>query len=204
MSPALLRAGGVAAALTTAGDRTSFRDHGTLECGDLDAEAFRALVSETDPVQRWLQTLPLADVIADSLMDHVPSAGLDQRRQSSSARSAWGSDSILRLVSEVPPDQLTKVVTDAVSAIAQVLVDGAKALQQSLAVLDQRTKAAMDSKTGLSKFASIVPSHGTVDDFHRGLAGRVGDCRQRHVRIGEIYERAIASQEIQALTSRRP
>ena len=109
----------------------------------------------------WLQTLPLASL----LMDALP------RLESHDKRNR------LRAVSELTAPEVRIVVKEFALGLERMLTESLSSLRSSFAALDNKTKNNAGSKTSTASKFSIQTEMkcGTIEDFHHGLVGRIGD-----------------------------
>ena len=193
-------------ALAAAGVRLAFRDvslpsHDTspdddrlvssLVCDDMkgvDEAGFLAAVKETDAVQRWLAGTPLADVVTDAVLSVMTTmapgllAGRDGGTDGAADSTvhdkdhAKAKDDVLRAVARLTPDHIAAAINRSLTGLQKVLTKGVEDLREGFDKLDHRAQDAVDSQTGVSKFATFTPSCGGISDFHQGLVNRVGEC----------------------------
>jgi hypothetical protein len=139
--------------LTTDEAAVLFETFDTDENGGLDLQEFTKAIKHPSKVEQWADTLPLSKLLARCL-------------------SFKESDDPLREVSRLSSDELrtsTKAFTEGLQAI---LSDALSELRKCYAEMDKITDQSTNDAS--SKFQTFKMSSGSVEDFHRGLHGRVG------------------------------
>ena len=137
----------------------------------MDHEEFARKVNASDAIQRWVHSIPLHHVIADGL-PICPALGNDA----------------LRAVSQLSEEEIDNLVETAISSgIKTMLKKSVVMLSESFAALDQRVEndkkkqaeaaGAAAGGGGSGKFDAVATklASGNIDDFHSGLAERVGE-----------------------------
>ena len=113
----------------------------------LSQEEFCRMLQKLRPVHEWAKSLPIAEVLVDSL----PRKANQQP---------------LKIVSELTDDEI--------SVVCMVFARGVeRILQESRTSLMQAFQIDRGAETG-SKFNMVPVSCGNIDDFHQGLEQRIG------------------------------
>ena len=113
----------------------------------LSQEEFCRMLQKLRPVHEWAKSLPIAEVLVDSL----PRKANQQQ---------------LKVVSELTDDEI--------SVVCMVFARGVeRILQESRMSLMQAFQIEPGAETG-SKFNMVPVSCGDIDDFHQGLEQRIG------------------------------
>jgi hypothetical protein len=135
-----------------------FESVDTDENGGLDLQEFTKAINRPSKVQQWIETLPLAPLLAHCL-------------------SFKGGDSSdpLREVSGLSADELRASTQAYCESAQKVLADALRDLKKCYDAMD--ALAASSSANGNSKFQTPKMSAGSVEEFYKGLVGRVGECR---------------------------
>lgn len=137
------------------GAEVLFQEFDTDNSSGLSLEEFQQLVRKPQPLVEWAKTQDLPEMLADAI----------PRKEGVDA---------LRVVSDLTEDEIENVLGALLEGLGTVLRKSVKALKHAFAVSDSRSKSlSSDISTG-SKFDVIALSCGNIDDFHAGLAGRIG------------------------------
>ncbi len=110
-----------------------------------------------------MQSLPLASL----LMDALPRPAKSQEKSIH-----------LRVVSELTADEIRIVANEFSKGLEQMLTDNVRLLKRSFTAMDTKIKESLedDKKNTASKFSVCMEmKSGTIEDFHRGLVGRIGN-----------------------------
>lgn len=111
-----------------------------------------------------MQSLPLASL----LMDALPRPAKSQEKSIH-----------LRVVSELTADEIRIVANEFSKGLEQMLTDNVRLLKRSFTAMDTKIKESLedDKKNTASKFSVCMEmKSGTIEDFHRGLVGRIGSA----------------------------
>ena len=116
--------------------------------------------ARSDAVERWLQSLPLATLLANAL----PIDG----------RGSLDPDEALRAVSCLDSEQLERSIAVAWDGVRRVMAEGVQKLRDAYKALDERARR-IDTPGG-HKFGDISKmACGSLRDFHGALTERVGE-----------------------------
>jgi hypothetical protein len=110
----------------------------------------------------WVQSLPLTSL----LMDALPRPKSHEKRSS------------LRIVSDLTAAEVQIVANEFARGLERVLMDGVRSLSESFTAMDQKMKKKSEDhkRNAASKFSICQEMKcGTIEDFHRGLVGRIGN-----------------------------
>ncbi len=111
----------------------------------------------------WVQSLPIASLLLDAL----------PRPKPQNSRN-W-----LRAVSELTAPEVRVVATEFALGLERMLMENLSVLKDSFSALDKKTRESEVSKLNVASKFSISESKemkcGTIEDFHHGLVGRIGD-----------------------------
>ena len=122
----------------------------------LDFQEFFSFVNTPSPVEEWVRSLPLSQLVADAM----PTEDRSHRKDP------------LRYLSSISPDQLTISCEEIKKYLMKILQEQLAVLRKAFENLDRHVTA--DSN---KKFQIENMSFGNVDDFHEGLATRIGKLR---------------------------
>ena len=126
--------------------------------GAIDQGVFARVAVAPDDLERWLQNIPLAQILADAFPANCTQSG-----------------DILRGVVALTEARLENVLDAAVMGIRRAVRQSVTQLRTALDALDE--KASEESLAVSSKFEINKMSCGTLQDFHDGLTKRIGECR---------------------------
>ena len=121
--------------------------------GQIDFDEFKKAVMRPSPIESWSKQVPLWHALADA----IP-RGAEE-------------DQPLRAVANLTDAQIDVICAELVQSIRMVLRNEASQLRAAFAAMDTKAKDKDDSQ---SKFSTFKASVGSIEDFHRGLRGRVG------------------------------
>jgi hypothetical protein len=138
--------------------------------GGLDFDEFSVLVSRSSPGLDFLRSLPLAELVFDGLPKTEGCAAEDQLRK-------------LCKISQKELDVSVKAIAE---GLGKMLQENLTALKKAYDLLDSK---AAENDTASAKFQIIKMSVGTIEDFHAGIAARIGDVQTRYYmsQIGVYY-----------------
>ncbi len=110
-----------------------------------------------------MQSLPLASLLVDAL----PRPKQQDKRMR------------LRIVSELTAPEIRIVASEFALGLERMLMESVNVLKTSFAAMDERMKSLEDcKKNAASKFSVCKEMKcGTIEDFHGGLVGRIGDTQ---------------------------
>lgn len=117
-------------------------------------EQFSTILRKPHPLQQWASTLPLGPLLASCLplgLSHIQP---------------------LRWIAAMEHAAVVKTSELFASGLQRMLGEAVGKLRASLEAMDAKAKEG--SSTGQSKFATFKMSAGRVEDFYKGLQGRVG------------------------------
>ena len=119
--------------------------------GVLDLEEFTRAVRFPSAIEQLISTLPITQVFTDAVLAMT---GIDHLRQ----------------FSHITPKQIEDICTVVIPFVKKLLEDSAKKTRELFEAMDKS-----EASSSAKKF-EVPPemSAGTVDDFHKGLAGRIG------------------------------
>ena len=107
-----------------------------------------------------MQSLPLASLLMDALPHPKPT----EKRN------------MLRVVSELSTSEVRIVAHEFALGLERMLVESVNTLKKSFDTMDKNMHLRESKASVASKFS--VPTEmkcGTIEDFHHGLVGRIGD-----------------------------
>jgi hypothetical protein len=122
------------------------------ENGGLDLQEFKKAIKFPSKVEQWADNLPLSKLLAHCL-------------------SFKQGDDPLREVSRLSSDELRAVTNAYCESLHLMLMEAVRELNLCYAEMDN-TAGLADAG---SKFQTFKMSSGSVEDFHNGLQGRVGE-----------------------------
>jgi hypothetical protein len=126
----------------------------TDDNGGLDLQEFMKAIKYPGKVEQWADSLPLSKLLAHCL-------------------SFKESDDQLREVSSLSSDELCASIKAYSKCLQTILTNALDELKKCYAEMDRMT--ADSANEANSKFQTFKMSSGKVEDFHRGLQGRVGE-----------------------------
>jgi hypothetical protein len=122
--------------------------------GGLDLQEFIKAIKYPGKVEQWANSLPLSKLLAHCL-------------------SFKDSDDPLREVSRLSSDELCASVKAYGESLQTILAGALGELKKCYAEMDRMT--AENANEASSKFQTNKMNSGSVEDFHHGLLGRVGE-----------------------------
>ncbi len=127
----------------------------TDENGGLDLQEYMKAINYPCKVEQWANSLPLSKLLAHCL-------------------SFNEGDEPLKEVSRLSSDEMSAAMTAYCESLQPILAHAVRDLRRCYAEM-----AAVEEKESLSssKFQTFKMSSGSVEDFHSGLHGRVGESR---------------------------
>jgi hypothetical protein len=123
----------------------------STKSGGLDLRGFKAAVSISSPIAQWASTLPIAEIIADSL-------------------PIYRSQDPLRELSQIENDQLEISFTAMLEGLKKLFHGQIDHLAKSMDAWDQISQ----DSTLSTKFQIENMTAGKIGDFYGGLASRTG------------------------------
>jgi hypothetical protein len=126
------------------------------ENGGLNLQEFMNVIKYPGKVEQWADSLPLSKLLAHCL-------------------SFKGGDDPLREVSRLSSDELCSSTNAYGESVQTILKDALGELKMAYSAMDRM--AAGSAGEERSKFQTFKMSSGSVEDFHIGLHGRVGESR---------------------------
>jgi hypothetical protein len=128
--------------------------------GGLDLQEFSSLVAMPSPVEEWARSLPLAQIVADAM-----------------PRNDCLSNEQLRSLSKISQDQLDKSCDAIIEGVRRSLQEQLAVLKRAYEKMDNQAAAVRVSN---DKFQIVSMSVGNINDFHKGLAARIGNHSLHH------------------------
>jgi hypothetical protein len=125
----------------------------TDKADGLDVNEFALLVKRPRRLDEWARSLPLAEVVADSLPRKL---GVDP----------------LRVLSNMTSDDLAASLEALQQGLQRMLKQAHAELKEAFKASDARQH--LGAGDGGSKFSVIAMSCGTISDFHAGVEARIG------------------------------
>ena len=123
----------------------------SLKDGGLDSQIFLSLVTATSPIEEWVKTLPLNQLVADAL---------------SKSNSCLSTDSDqLRHLSRMSQDHVKASCNDIMKNLETILAEQLAVLRKAYDTLD--SQAAAESGAFSEMLSMRV---GNIDEFHQGLS----------------------------------
>ena len=133
-----------------------FKSRGLSHDEGLDLEDFVSLVSIPSPIEEWVRALPLSQLVADALPKIDCCLKADQ----------------LRHLSRMTQHQLEVSCDVIMDHLMNILQDRLDVLKEAYAKIDSHSAA--DNYENAEKFQICKMNVGNIDDFHAGLASRIG------------------------------
>lgn len=121
--------------------------------GVLDFEEFKRAVHYPGPIEQWAKTMSLAQLLTDSI---PVEEGIDA----------------LRAVSQMSITDIDRICAVFVYGLKRMIKEHIQNLKESFETRDARDAQA-DQQA--SKFEIFSLSCGKIDDFHKGISGRIGE-----------------------------
>ncbi len=118
----------------------------------LNFQEFTSLVSRPSPIEEWVRALPVIQLVADAMPKPDSCISTDQ----------------LRHLSDMTKDELTESCEIIMAYLKTILLEALAKLKEAYTKLDATVP---DSN---HKFQMRPMSVGKIDDFHKGLAARIG------------------------------
>jgi hypothetical protein len=131
--------------------------------GALDFDDFKRVVSVSTDIQRLIQTLPISHMVADALPKES------------------GQDSV-RNFCEITSEQVKIVCASLLPFLEKMLIEYAAQLKNAYEIMEKNRDG--DSQYS-SKFELTPMSVGNIDNFHEGLASRIGTLDLKSFRFHE-------------------
>jgi hypothetical protein len=128
----------------------------------IDLDQFRMLVDYPTPLERFLQALPLSKLLADALLD-----GSHQTEP-------------LLLIASLTPKDIEQVTAGFLEGLKLLLAQHVRQCKRAVeqAARDRYEETPPRVQIIDSKFTLRPMSCGKVDDFHKGLSGRIGEIER--------------------------
>jgi hypothetical protein len=150
------------------------------ENGGLDLQEFTNISKYPSKVEQWTRSLPLSQLLAHCL-------------------SFKESDDPLREISRLSSDELSVSIIAYSGKLKQILADSLSELNKCFAETERM--AASGADVASSKFQTFKMSAGSVEDFHLGLHGRVGES---HAPTNDSYILIYSTVSPHPYACRRP
>jgi hypothetical protein len=125
-----------------------------LNANGLDLEGFKSLVAKPSPIDEWVRTLPLIQLVSDAMPRPVSCLREDQLRHLSSVSLEQ-----LEVSCDVIKEKLIKILEEHVGNLKRVL---------------NCHTTFNDINDNVEKFQICKMRVGNIGDFHKGLDGRIG------------------------------
>ena len=129
--------------------------------GFLDFETFGRIISRPSKLEQWLNTLPLAKLLAFCL-------------QSGNECLATAPDPV-RVVCSLDKSVLSTIVDGFCEGAKRLLMENAQSMSKCYAALDRKAQEAQDGSRSSAKFQTFTMSAGTAEHFHKGMTDRIGE-----------------------------
>ncbi len=139
--------------------------------GGLDFHEFWTLVGMPSPIEEWVRSLPLAQLVADAM------PRIDGKREDQ-----------VRHLSSITESQLEESFAVLMDGLKRMLRESLAALKVSYATWDRATTA--DNGAAL-KFQISTMSVGNISNFHEGLAARIGEFQDSSLGIVVLHPRYV-------------
>ena len=136
--------------------------------GGLDFDEFSLLVGRSSPGLDFARALPLAELVWDGL------PRMDRRAAHSKGAGGEPGEAQLRHLCGISPEELEASIQAITEGLRTMLQENLAALKKSYDLLDRNAAA---GSAAAAKFEMIPMNVGTIEDFHEGIAARVGDAR---------------------------
>ena len=145
--------------MTPGREEELFKESDIDEDGGLDRDEFVRAISMPSELEPWASTLPLAKLLAACV-------------EAALARAA--SADPLRKVAALSAQEIDEVAADFSGAFRLLLEEQVDGLKKSFIEMDRKAAEADGSN---SKFQTFEMNVGSAENFHNGLADRVGEFR---------------------------
>jgi hypothetical protein len=126
--------------------------------GTLEFEEFQRALACSSEIEQWAESLPLAGLLACCL---PPIGG--------------GDGNATRELCEVTPEELSAALDAFATGARRLVTERLKDLKAGFDELDRRARVQECALVG-GKFSSPGLEWGTIEDFHKGIQGRIGAC----------------------------
>lgn len=130
-----------------------FKSMGLNDGAGLDFQDFSSFISTPSPVEEWVSALPLSQLVADAMPQYNGCISTDQ----------------LRNLSRATRHQLVESCEVIMEHLQKMLLDELAILKRAYDKLDRQAETESNHK-----FQTCMMSVGNIDDFHEGLAARIG------------------------------
>lgn len=127
--------------------------------GTLEFEEFQRALACSSEIEQWAASLPFAGLLACCL---PPIGG--------------GDGDATRELCMVTPKDLDAALDAFATGAKRLITDRLHDLQAGFDELDRRARVQETATTGGGKFSSAGLEWGTIEDFHKGIQGRIGAC----------------------------
>lgn len=145
--------------LTPEEEEERFKEAAVDEDGGLDKDGFVRAIGTPSALEPWASTLPLSKLLAACVEEALASAA--------------ASPDPVRNVADLSPQQVNDVAADFSGALVRLLSEKAGELRECYSRQDRLAAAGSDGSG--AKFQTFEMNVGTADNFHKGLADRVGE-----------------------------
>jgi hypothetical protein len=122
----------------------------------LQYQDFYSLVTTPSPIEEWVCTLPISQIVTRALLENVRFLDCHSRDQ-------------LRHLSQITQDQLEVSCDVIMECLAIILQEQLVELKKGVAKVDWHTAPNINKKFQIGRMEV-----GNIDNFHQGLASRIG------------------------------
>ena len=127
--------------------------------GTLEFEEFQRALACTSEIEQWAASLPFAGLLACCL---PPIGG--------------GDGDATRELCGITPGELAASLDAFATGARRLITERLQDLQAGFDELDRRVRVQECAHSAGGKFSSAGLEWGTIEDFHKGIQGRIGDC----------------------------
>lgn len=127
-----------------------FDEFDTDNSDGLDLSEFQSLVRKSNQLNEWAKTLNLSELLADAI-------------------PRFPGRHPLRIISTLTDEEQSCICLAVQNGLKRLLKESSESLKASFDLNDERTNS-----DGGSKFNIVALSCGNVEDFHKGIEGRIG------------------------------
>ncbi len=145
--------------ITSEREEELFKETDIDEDNSLDRDEFFRAINMPSELEPWASTLPLSKLLAGCVETAL--AGANELSDP------------LRKVADLSTQEMDQVTDDFSGAFRLILEEHVKDLKCSFSEMDKLAAEGSDGSN--SKFQTFEMNAGTVDNFHKGLADRVGE-----------------------------
>ena len=152
---------GVGIATTPEKLKEMFKQADINEDGGLDRDEFFRVINVPSELEQWCTTLPLAKLLAACLEEALATACAASDREP------------VRKVADLSPQAIREATADFIGAVSRLLPERVRELKECLSELDKLATEGADGSS--AKFQTFPMNVGCADNFHKGMADRVGE-----------------------------